>query len=682
MVRGREELVRVLGKDAEFVTIEEGEDAFDIRLKSIVAKDVSNRLHVIIRDELDGKYDSSRRGWIVRKPTTQPGKGIGVPKIDAHLAQIEAEEAEEEKVAGKVILVETDRIRPNRYNPNEMSDEEFSALQENMKKEGPHGTSPLEVRPLDASSWEIIDGFHRWKASRLLGWKKIRCIVREVDEDRAQEINYEKNRLRGHINPFKEAELFYSTWSKIKTQEAVAKKFGVSQPYVADRLSLRKVPDEVRGIIPRGINPSLLEILARIDDPSDQETLAKKIAEGCTVRDAEAFVKGLESGVVEEKAKEVVLKLIGGEEEKVPAAQVKGVKEVTVKRAGKASKLEYVIDLRDESGVPSGVEVTEQCGLELEKLGFPVERESVDLGEPEQPAYVPMRVSILRHSPADARRDAWYELSYVVEAPNLHLGSGHPFDVEQDWEKLIEEETQRIERENPGIKIRAEVANDYRQWPPEQTVENMPKGAPVVEQPTKKGPYWCSWCGSDRVVGEVHESIVYKGVMVCNLCGRSVEVIVKPKEEAKKEGEEKAKIPPVPFREAVKVSVSQAEIDVYRDLQKAFEEGRLKVRPFLNDDHSYCLTVKGAYPDIVLRDGRIPDILVHIDGEEVHEGHEEWDDEVVKAAERQDKLPMRFPYKGKLSDEKRLEIVEQIVQTVNDALENSSLSEVSSSERS
>ena len=95
-------------------------------------------------------------------------------------------------------------------------------------------------------------------------------MVREVDEDRAQEINYAKNKLRGHINPFKEAELFFHTWEKVKRLEDIGKKFGVSISYVSETVSLRKIPDEVQKIIPRGINRSLLEILARLEDPSEQ----------------------------------------------------------------------------------------------------------------------------------------------------------------------------------------------------------------------------------------------------------------------------------------------------------------------------------------------------------------------------------------------------------------------------
>ena len=202
-----------------------------------------------------------------------------------------------ELLAGKILLVEIDVIQPNQYNPNEMSEEEFKALVENMKREGPHGTDPLLVRPLD-KGFELIDGEHRHRSAQQLGWEKIRVTVRKVDEHRAQEINYAKNRLRGHINPFKEADLFASNWKRLGTQEAVANKFEVSRQYVTDALSLLKIPDEVREKIDaRASSRRTLRILATIDDPADQEKLAEKIGQGITVREAQTFASSLKAEV-------------------------------------------------------------------------------------------------------------------------------------------------------------------------------------------------------------------------------------------------------------------------------------------------------------------------------------------------------------------------------------------------
>jgi len=231
-----------------------------------------------------------------------PGAGVFTPASELptrHDGKVDLEAVGGLKplAQDEVLWVELGKLKPNRYNPNEMSEEEFQPLLENMRKEGPNGTDPLLIRPLGADDWEIIDGFHRYKAAGVLAWPKIRCMVRRVDEDRAQEINYAKNKLRGSINPWKEAELFEASRKKGLTQEAIAKKFGLSsRQYVESTLSLLRVSPTVRQFAPRGANRSLLELLARVDDPVKQTILAKRIThpQGCTVREAEQLLNTLE----------------------------------------------------------------------------------------------------------------------------------------------------------------------------------------------------------------------------------------------------------------------------------------------------------------------------------------------------------------------------------------------------
>jgi ParB family chromosome partitioning protein len=397
LAKDLKEILAALGEDADLLTFVEGPDAIGIRSKKFLERDKWRGLNEAIQ-ELGGTYSSEKRGWIVQlekekpKPTPagqgrlggkDPYEGL-TPDLKRRAIEADAEHektAAEELTAGKIMWASLSSFHPNKYNPNEMTPEEYAALGANMIKEGPHGTDPLTVRP-DGMGFEIIDGEHRWKKAGELKWERIRYVVREVDEDRAQEINYAKNKLRGHINPWKEAELFSSAWSKFKTQEVVAKKFGVTQPYVADALSLLKVPDEVREIIARAIiQPSsrVLRILASLEDPTDQEALAMEIANGITVREAEDFVKNLETGGTislgkpEEKAKDVVLELVDGEEEVVLASQISKVKAVKRPPDARHPGVDWRVEYR-ESGVLCSSDVTEECGLELERMGFPVER--------------------------------------------------------------------------------------------------------------------------------------------------------------------------------------------------------------------------------------------------------------------------------------------------------------------
>ncbi len=151
----------------------------------------------------------------------------------------------------------TDKVEPNKFNPNVMSAEEFEALKADMQQHGP--TDPLGVDPIIVSPknvfyahlehgfpgglFVIVDGFHRWKSACEIGWDVIPYEIREVTEDEAKALNYRRNKERGRLDPLKEAELFKSESMK---QEAVAKKYNVSRSYVAARLQLLKLDEEVQ----------------------------------------------------------------------------------------------------------------------------------------------------------------------------------------------------------------------------------------------------------------------------------------------------------------------------------------------------------------------------------------------------------------------------------------------------
>lgn len=307
-MRTLEEVKKAFGSDSAQLEFSEKEDCVWVKPKVWMPDGEFRSLNDFVK-ELGGQYVDLYRCWVI--PFDAAAREDGdVGRRESEDDDAAERSRNEEKTesssfrnfpeqppaqpakASDDVIVQLDpqRIHANKYNPNEMASEDFNALLENMKREK---ISPIEVRPIEGGQFEVIDGEHRLMAAKRLNWTSINCIVRGVDEDRASEINYAKNRLRGSINPWNEAELFYAFKAKLGTQEEVAKKFGVSLDYVHKRLTLNRIPEEIQRITPRGVLPSLLEVLARVEDPADQEKLAKKIADGITVREAETFVSKL-----------------------------------------------------------------------------------------------------------------------------------------------------------------------------------------------------------------------------------------------------------------------------------------------------------------------------------------------------------------------------------------------------
>ena len=139
-----------------------------------------------------------------------------------------------------ISLLRIDRVWPNNYNANIMDDEKFASLLEDFKQQRP--VEPIIVRDMK-DHYEIIDGFHRWKAARQAGLALIKAEIRTMTDDEARIYNYKVNRVKSTIDPIKEARLFASELQKGLTQEQVAEKYGVARTQVATRLSLLDIDD-------------------------------------------------------------------------------------------------------------------------------------------------------------------------------------------------------------------------------------------------------------------------------------------------------------------------------------------------------------------------------------------------------------------------------------------------------
>lgn len=187
-------------------------------------------------------------------------------------------------------LIFVDLIDANSWNPNIMGDEEYQALKQDMNLHGPQGVDPILVSPWACfflgepvnERFVIVDGEHRWRIAKELGWKEILCEVREITEDDAKGICYRRNRERGNIDPFKEANLFKSEVERQRSQKEIAEKYLVDRSTVAHRLSLLKLdPEIVKTVaaVPHGtIKPSHLEPITSLA-VEDQKLVVKELVQ-------------------------------------------------------------------------------------------------------------------------------------------------------------------------------------------------------------------------------------------------------------------------------------------------------------------------------------------------------------------------------------------------------------------
>ena len=102
------------------------------------------------------------------------------------------------------VLLKTDRVHPNSWNPFSMSLERFQGLLLDIKEKGQR--YPIEVRPCNCGTpeeqhHEITDGESRWLVAQQLRRTEIECYIKELSDVEARLETNNLNHLRGDIVP-------------------------------------------------------------------------------------------------------------------------------------------------------------------------------------------------------------------------------------------------------------------------------------------------------------------------------------------------------------------------------------------------------------------------------------------------------------------------------------------------
>ncbi len=192
--------------------------------------------------------------------------------------------------------IELDKIVPNRYQPRrEFSDDSIKELAETLDKDGL--LQPIVVREDGEDHYEIIAGERRYRAAKSLNWETIPAIVNNMNDDQAASLALIENLQREDLNPIDEAKA-YTNLMKLNdlTQTALAKDMGKSQSYVANKLRLLKLDDDVQKALVEGkITARHGRALLNLSD-DDQERVLKEIEDkGLNVKQTEEIAKDVDA---------------------------------------------------------------------------------------------------------------------------------------------------------------------------------------------------------------------------------------------------------------------------------------------------------------------------------------------------------------------------------------------------
>ena len=181
------------------------------------------------------------------------------------------------KDGNEVNILKISDVLPNRFQPRiKFNEEKINELSDSIKKYGV--IQPIIVRRV-ANKYEIIAGERRYKASIMAGLTEIPVLINNLSDEDSSEVALIENVQRENLTPTEEAISYKRILDMgYMTQESLAKKLGVSQSAVANKLRLLNLTEEVQeALLENKISERHARSLLRLKSHLDQEDMLKEL---------------------------------------------------------------------------------------------------------------------------------------------------------------------------------------------------------------------------------------------------------------------------------------------------------------------------------------------------------------------------------------------------------------------
>ncbi len=194
--------------------------------------------------------------------------------------------------SNEVLQISLADIIPNQFQPRVNFDEnELQELSNSIKE---HGIiQPLVLRKM-GNKYEIIAGERRFRAAGMAGLTTVPAIISNIDDQASAEVALVENVQRKDLTAIEEARSYKNILDKgYLTQEQLAKKMGISQPAIANKLRLLNLDEEVQQALLNGqISERHARSLLALENKDDQKRwLNRTINERLTVRQLDMEIK-------------------------------------------------------------------------------------------------------------------------------------------------------------------------------------------------------------------------------------------------------------------------------------------------------------------------------------------------------------------------------------------------------
>ena len=230
------------------------------------------------------------------------GKGLDSLITDKVGKNTTVKEKTEEKEATDGVMLNINKVEPNRDQPRRNFDEDaLLELAESIKQFGI--LQPLLVQKKD-DYYQIVAGERRWRAAKMAGIKEVPVIIKQLSDQEIMEISLIENIQRENLNPIEEALAYKRLLNEFNLkQDEVAERVSKSRTAVTNSMRLLKLNEKVQQmVIDEMLTTGHARALLGIDDQEKQFLVAQKIFdEKLSVRDTEKLVKKLQKEKKEKK---------------------------------------------------------------------------------------------------------------------------------------------------------------------------------------------------------------------------------------------------------------------------------------------------------------------------------------------------------------------------------------------
>ena len=211
---------------------------------------------------------------------------------------------EENSRDSKLREIFIDQIEANPYQPRQDFDQEaLEELANSVKEKGI--IQPIIVRQVKPQLYQLVAGERRWRASQLIGLKKVPALIKEYSDQQMMETALIENLMREDLNALEEAQAYQKMIDQFNlTQEEVAKKVGKSRSSIANIVRLLNLPPKIQIYVSREtLSMGHARALLAIKEPQLQIKAADHVIKNnLSVRETEKYVHRLNSSAEKKSA--------------------------------------------------------------------------------------------------------------------------------------------------------------------------------------------------------------------------------------------------------------------------------------------------------------------------------------------------------------------------------------------